>query len=1219
MADLIKIIKSDLYDYRWSVDGNKYGESYDITTQDGFSDPTLEKEGWERVLKVNGSLFYTYDSAHYARGLEKAFGSNHQDASMTAVSDYNDAMAIACLEDGQFIFDKQSNIIANYLDSAYGAITGLGVLLQGKSVDMHTGFDTQWDQISGRTVIGVDSDGNYLSYSFAGTTGSGGLTGEQVQSKCIELGFYNAIMLDGGGSVFREYFRSYDISSTRSVKNALMLYRKRKANPFIPRTSKTLPSDMTYTSGVTNWNRWWYEDVFNAGATASVCLPNCTTYAMGRSGEIANKSCRDNEIMNRTGFPDASDWFSNAKWETGQTPKLGAIACWTDNGNNWGGHVAVVEETDGTNANTKLSMSGYQAASSGTRSFTNPGKDASWYFQYLDFETTNYYYTTYDDRGGSFLGYIYNPYIGDSISLPQGVSRDKTKNQIKLNTDVTLKVRIDPSTNSKIVSTMSASDSYYDVLSIYSDDDYTWYQIGEDNYVADNGSWVTYYEEESINYYTISALASPEDGGSIEGAGVYEEGTTCILKVTPSTNYIFNNWSDGNTDNPRSIIVTDTLSLTANFTYITPTTKYKVTTSILPEEAIEAGCTVTGSGEYEINTVVTLTATAASGYKFVSWNDGQTTNSISINVTRDIEAIATFEKDTAKYTITTECDYTDFGTMEGAGVYEAGEEVTLNATITNSNYEFDCWYIYEEGYTIALTAGSIKYTYTPGNNCRCVLSLIDKSNYREIKLSVNDASMGAVNGAGEYKVNSQVSISAMPNDEFMFVKWSDGNTSPTRSFVLTDDVSLIAYFAKSSSSATIIQINGDSAVTENLNASFVNYNRNYTYNFYYDNSLWGTSTDGSINLLINNDFEAAMLTTTSQIFNMDVEAVDSDGSVREYQRNIPFTVTLPESFGVSLKIISSEGLSLFKDLSIAGFSRWVIKYEITQTAPTGYTNHATLNELQITNNIGNVIKGNNQVTYVCTSSKEDYNANITFSISDNRGSAQLEWDKDVKGYHIPTYTLRQLELQEATKTKYNCFVSFNLDYEGSDWRNNINVDELIVSCDGTEYTKKVTWDDYKGWYYALVGDSNLSPDISHEVIVKYRDLVLATLSTSTWYTATQFINSKLPLSLYDDTVGNVGVAFGEQSDGENIIKMGMETTFGTGVQLNASKYDNKGNLLEVSKDAYDLLNGDWDAMVRWDNTNGKYANRIACMTGAEYRALTSKDDHVLYFLTSVPN
>lgn len=70
------------------------------------------------------------------------------------------------------------------------------------------------------------------------------------------------------------------------------------------------------------------------------------------------------------------------------------------------------------------------------------------------------------------------------------------------------------------------------------------------------------------------------------------------------------------------------------------------------------------------------------------------------------------------------------------------------------------------------------------------------------------------------------------------------------------------------------------------------------------------------------------------------------------------------------------------------------------------------------------------------------------------------------------------------------------------------------------------------------------------------------------------MGGKLPFSLFDDTAGTVGVAFGEQSGGENQVKIGLETTFGTGIQLNASKYDDEGNLLEVSKDAYDLLAGD---------------------------------------------
>lgn len=228
MSNLIKIVKDEKYDYKWSVDGNRYGDKYDITNQGGFGDTKLEEEGWELVLKTNASLFYTYENKHYACGLEKSRGVNNQELEMTAVTDYNKCMAIACVGD-ELYFGSQEWIINNKLEECYGAVTGLGLILSGKARDdMHGAFNSQWNARSGRTIIGEDKDGNILSYSFAGETGKSGLTGKEVQAKCVELGFVNAIMFDGGGSVFRQYEGKYDISTGRKVKNALLLYRRKK-------------------------------------------------------------------------------------------------------------------------------------------------------------------------------------------------------------------------------------------------------------------------------------------------------------------------------------------------------------------------------------------------------------------------------------------------------------------------------------------------------------------------------------------------------------------------------------------------------------------------------------------------------------------------------------------------------------------------------------------------------------------------------------------------------------------------------------------------------------------------------------------------------------------------------------------------------------------------------------------------------------------------------
>ena len=111
---------------------------------------------------------------------------------------------------------------------------------------MHGAFNSQWNAISGRTIIGEDKDGNILSYSFAGETGKSGLTGKEVQAKCVELGFVNAIMFDGGGSVFRQYEGKYDISTGRKVKNALLLYRKKKAQEPTEPTEPTIDYKLKY-------------------------------------------------------------------------------------------------------------------------------------------------------------------------------------------------------------------------------------------------------------------------------------------------------------------------------------------------------------------------------------------------------------------------------------------------------------------------------------------------------------------------------------------------------------------------------------------------------------------------------------------------------------------------------------------------------------------------------------------------------------------------------------------------------------------------------------------------------------------------------------------------------------------------------------------------------------------------------------------------------------
>ncbi len=66
-----------------------------------------------------------------------------------------------------------------------------------------------------------------------------------------------------------------------------------------------------------------------------------------------------------------------------------------------------------------------------------------------------------------------------------------------------------------------------------------------------------------VNVYTISVSAV---NGQVIGGGEYQYGTTTDLTAIPNEGYVFDQWSDGVTDNPRTITVTDDAEYTALFT-----------------------------------------------------------------------------------------------------------------------------------------------------------------------------------------------------------------------------------------------------------------------------------------------------------------------------------------------------------------------------------------------------------------------------------------------------------------------------------------------------------------------------------------------------------------------------------------------------------------------------------------------------------------------------
>ena len=144
--------------------------------------------------------------------------------------------------------------------------------------------------------------------------------------------------------------------------------------------------------------------------------------------------------------------------------------------------------------------------------------------------------------------------------------------------------------------------------------------------------------------YSVNILSGNTSYGTVSvspnGNSTYEEGSVVTATATPKSGYHFVKWSDGTTTNPYRITVNGNVSLTAEFA---PDTKY-YTVNIQSGNTSYGTVTVSpnGNGSYEEGSVVTATATPKSGYHFVKWSDGTTTNPYRITVNGNVSLTAEF-------------------------------------------------------------------------------------------------------------------------------------------------------------------------------------------------------------------------------------------------------------------------------------------------------------------------------------------------------------------------------------------------------------------------------------------------------------------------------------------------------------------------------------------------------------------------------------------------
>ncbi|MCR4812141.1 MAG: leucine-rich repeat protein [Bacteroidales bacterium] len=282
---------------------------------------------------------------------------------------------------------------------------------------------------------------------------------------------------------------------------------------------------------------------------------------------------------------------------------------------------------------------------------------------------------------------------------------------------------------------------------------------------------------------TLSVVSSNNNRGTVQILTY----PTCsnpqaVIQASPLSGFRFSHWNDNNTENPRTITVTSNATYTAYFEIIP---QYTITVS----SANSSMGSTTGGGTYNQGTSVTISATPNSGYRFVRWQDNNTTNPRTITVTGNATYTAYFEANTpTQYTITVNSANTSMGSASGGGTYNQGTSVTISAT-PNSGYRFVRWQDNNttNPRTITVTGNATYTAYfeSIGGN---------PSNQYTISVQSFDPTMGSVSGSGTFASGTTTTITATPYPGYVFVQWQDGNTQHIRTITVTGDATYTAYF-----------------------------------------------------------------------------------------------------------------------------------------------------------------------------------------------------------------------------------------------------------------------------------------------------------------------------------------------------------------------------------------------------------------------------------------
>ncbi|MCG8856232.1 gliding motility-associated C-terminal domain-containing protein, partial [Tenacibaculum finnmarkense] len=293
-----------------------------------------------------------------------------------------------------------------------------------------------------------------------------------------------------------------------------------------------------------------------------------------------------------------------------------------------------------------------------------------------------------------------------------------------------------------------------------------------------------------IEKFTVKYTAG--NNGTITGdlsQNIEEGKATSQVKAIADAGYKFLKWSDNNTSETRTDIADADKEFTAEFVAIV-----KVVKNYTVKYTAGNNGTITGNLAQTIEegkATSEVKAIADAGYEFVKWSDGNTSETRTDIADADKEFTAEFVKVIEKFTVKYIAGNNGTITGDLAQTIEEGKATSQVKAIADAGYKFVKWSDGNTSETRTDIADADK-EFT----AEFVKTVIVLKNYTVKYTAGNN---GTITGdlsqnIEEGKATSEVK--AIADAGYEFVKWSDNNTSETRTDIADADKEFTAEFVK---------------------------------------------------------------------------------------------------------------------------------------------------------------------------------------------------------------------------------------------------------------------------------------------------------------------------------------------------------------------------------------------------------------------------------------